>query len=254
VAEAGVSAESFLTERPARWLPAEFKNYDELLSTAADRAAKNGWRKKPTAAIRTIGRGSGSNYLEMLYPIGRDGILKKAAEQIGASAIGDTFSPRAASRHQRPIGAFCGESGGLGPIDPADSRGTIRAARAASIIRINFSYWFEGQPIYEPFSDAAEAKVKRHVLTLKARELSAVPYFHARTSGSRGGRQSIAPAGAWANGFAACTCFHAIALKPQLPAAGGENRGGTQCPRGVSPRKISVSSPGSRAGGDAFQV
>jgi acyl-homoserine lactone acylase PvdQ len=30
-----------------------------------------------------------------------------------------------------------------------------------------FSYWFEGKPIYEPFSDAAEAKVKKHLLTLK---------------------------------------------------------------------------------------
>jgi penicillin amidase len=30
-----------------------------------------------------------------------------------------------------------------------------------------FSCWFDGKPIYEPFSDAAEAKVKKHLLTLK---------------------------------------------------------------------------------------
>jgi len=30
-----------------------------------------------------------------------------------------------------------------------------------------FAYWFNGKPIYAPFSDAAEAKVKKHTLTLQ---------------------------------------------------------------------------------------
>jgi acyl-homoserine lactone acylase PvdQ len=33
--------------------------------------------------------------------------------------------------------------------------------------RDQFSYWFEGKAIYGPFSDAAEAEVKRHSLVLK---------------------------------------------------------------------------------------
>jgi acyl-homoserine lactone acylase PvdQ len=32
--------------------------------------------------------------------------------------------------------------------------------------RDQFPYWFEGKPIYGQFSDAAEAKVRRHKLTL----------------------------------------------------------------------------------------
>jgi penicillin amidase len=30
-----------------------------------------------------------------------------------------------------------------------------------------FSYWFEGKPITQPFTDSAETKTKRHTLTLK---------------------------------------------------------------------------------------
>jgi penicillin amidase len=31
-----------------------------------------------------------------------------------------------------------------------------------------FDYWYEGRPIYAPFSDAAELKDRNHILTLKA--------------------------------------------------------------------------------------
>ena len=30
-----------------------------------------------------------------------------------------------------------------------------------------FIYWFNGKPIFAPFSDAAEASVKKHTLTLQ---------------------------------------------------------------------------------------
>ena len=30
-----------------------------------------------------------------------------------------------------------------------------------------FSYWFDAKPIVQPFTDAAEARTKRHTLTLK---------------------------------------------------------------------------------------
>jgi penicillin amidase len=31
-----------------------------------------------------------------------------------------------------------------------------------------FEYWYEGKPIYAPFSDAAQLKDRKHILTLKA--------------------------------------------------------------------------------------
>ena len=30
-----------------------------------------------------------------------------------------------------------------------------------------FSFWYEGKPIFAPFSDAAETRAKKHTLTLK---------------------------------------------------------------------------------------
>jgi penicillin amidase len=30
-----------------------------------------------------------------------------------------------------------------------------------------FSYWYEGKPIFAPFSDGAEANARKHTLTLK---------------------------------------------------------------------------------------
>jgi acyl-homoserine lactone acylase PvdQ len=30
-----------------------------------------------------------------------------------------------------------------------------------------FEYWYEGKPVVAPFSDAAEAAVRKHTLTLK---------------------------------------------------------------------------------------
>jgi hypothetical protein len=30
-----------------------------------------------------------------------------------------------------------------------------------------FPYWYEGRPIYQPFSDVSEASSRKHTLTLK---------------------------------------------------------------------------------------
>jgi len=116
-----------LTERPARWLPAEFKNYDELLSTAADRAVKR-LEEETHSSDPDDWAWKRFNYLEMLHPIGRGGILKKLLSKSGQAQSGTLFSPRAASRHHGPSERFVANLGDWGPIDPADSRGAIRAA------------------------------------------------------------------------------------------------------------------------------
>jgi penicillin amidase len=154
-----------LTERPARWLPVEFKNYDELLSTAADRAVK-ALEEETHSSDADDWEWKRFNYLEMLHPIGRDGILKKLLSKSGQAQSGTLFSPRAASHHHGPSERFVAN---LGDWDnsilliPAGQSGQPGSEHYTD----QFSYWFEGKPIYEPFSDAAEAKVKRHRLTLK---------------------------------------------------------------------------------------
>src|SRR5208283_2409623 len=87
-----------LTERPARWLPAGYKNYDELLSAAADRAVEKleAETKDPNMEDWSWKR---FNYLDMLHPIGREGTLKKLLSLTDEPQSGTLFSPRAASRH-----------------------------------------------------------------------------------------------------------------------------------------------------------
>jgi penicillin G amidase len=154
-----------LTERPARWLPADYKNYDELLSAAADLAVKR-LEEKTNDKDPDDWAWKKFNYLDMLHPIGRDGLLKKLLSITSQPQSGTEWSPRAASRHHGPSERFV--------ANPADWDQSImlitggESGQAGSEhYRDQFPYWFEGKAIYGPFSDAAEAKMKRHTLTLK---------------------------------------------------------------------------------------
>jgi penicillin amidase len=46
---------------------------------------------------------------------------------------------------------------------PAGQSGQLGSSHYAD----QFSYWYEGTPIFAPFSDAAEANARKHTLTLK---------------------------------------------------------------------------------------
>ncbi len=154
-----------LTERPARWLPAEFKDYDELLSAAADQAVKRLEQrtKDPNPEDWTWKR---FNYLDMLHPIGQQGILKKLLSLTDQPQSGTSFSPRAASRHHGPSERFVANL-----ADWDQSIILITAGQSgqpgSEHYKDQFHYWFEGKPIYGPFSDVAEAKSKKHTLILK---------------------------------------------------------------------------------------
>jgi penicillin G amidase len=154
-----------LTERPARWLPPDYKNYDELLSAAADLAVKR-LGEETKDADPDDWEWRRFNYLDMLHPIGREGILKKLLSITNQPQSGTLWSPRAASRHDGPSERFV--------ANLADWDQTIllitggESGQAGSEhYRDQFSCWFEGKAIFGPFSDAAEAKVRRHTLTLK---------------------------------------------------------------------------------------
>jgi penicillin G amidase len=154
-----------LTKRPARWLPADYKNYDELLSAAADQAVKR-LEEKTKDADPDDWAWKRFNYLDMLHPIGREGILKKLLSITDQPQSGTEWSPRAASRHHGPSERFVAN---LANWD--DSIILITGGESgqpgSEHYRDQFPFWFEGKPIYGPFSDAAEAKMRRHTLTLK---------------------------------------------------------------------------------------
>ena len=154
-----------LTERPARWLPADYKNYDELLSAAADQAVKQleertGDKDPDDWAWKKF------NYLDMLHPIGRDGLLKRLLSITDQPQSGTVWSPRAASRNHGPSERFVAN---LADWDKSIMliTGGESGQTGSEHYRDQFPYWFQGKAIYGPFSDAAEAKVKRHLLSLQ---------------------------------------------------------------------------------------
>jgi len=154
-----------LTERPARWLPADYKNYDELLTVAADRAVKH-LEEETRSSSPDDWAWKNFNYLDMLHPIGRDGLLKKLLSKSGEPQSGTLFSPRAASKHHGPSERFVAN---LADWDqsilllPAGESGQPGSEHYSD----QFSYWLNGKAIYAPFSDAAESKVKKHSLKLQ---------------------------------------------------------------------------------------
>jgi penicillin amidase len=154
-----------LTKRPARWLPADYKNYDELLSAAADQAVKR-LEERTKDADPDDWAWKRFNYLDMLHPIGREGILKKLLSITNQPQSGTAWSPRAANPTEGPSERFVAN---LANWDESIIliTGGESGQPGSEHYRDQFPFWFEGKPIYGPFSDAAEAKLKRHTLTLK---------------------------------------------------------------------------------------
>jgi len=153
-----------LTERPARWLPAGYKNYDELLSAAADRAVEKleAETKDPNMEDWSWKR---FNYLDMLHPIGREGTLKKLLSLTDEPQSGTLFSPRAASRHHGPSERFVANLADWDQsilLIPAGQSGQPGSEHYTD----QFPYWFDGKAIYAPFTNLAQAKARKHTLVL----------------------------------------------------------------------------------------
>ena len=157
--------QKILTEKPVKWLPAKFKNYDELLIAAADEAvlklASDSGSKN--AADWTWTR---FNALDMLHPIGREGILKKLLSITNKPQSGTQYSVRAATRHHGPSMRLVANTANWDNsimVIPAGQSGQPGSSHYSD----QFSYWFDGKPIFAPFSAPASAAATRHTLTLK---------------------------------------------------------------------------------------
>jgi len=155
-----------LTERPSKWLPARYKSFDELLIAAADSTVAKLAEESKSAHIEDW-QWKNFNALDMLHPIGRDGLLKKWLSITGKPQSGTNYSVRAATPHHGPAMRFVAN-----PADWDRSILLIPAGQSgqpgSSHYSDQFDYWYEGRPIYAPFTDAAELKDRKHVLTLKA--------------------------------------------------------------------------------------
>jgi len=157
--------QKILTDRPSKWLPTGYKNYDELLAAAADVAVTKLAQDGKSERLEDWAW-KRFDSLEMFHPIGREGVLKKFLSITDKPQSGTAYSVRAATKHHGPAMRFVAnpahwdESILLIPTGQSGQPGSSHYAD-------QFSYWYEGKPIFAAFSDAAESKATKHTLTLK---------------------------------------------------------------------------------------
>src|SRR5258707_10520686 len=157
--------QKILTDRPAKWLPSAYKNYDELLAAAAD-AAVTRLAEQSTSARVEDWAWKGFNSLDMFHPIGHEGMMKRVLSITDKTLAGTQYSVRAASKTHGPAMRFVGNPGNWDEsilLIPAGQSGQPGSSHYSD----QFSYWYEGKPIFAPFSDAAEMNARKHTLTLK---------------------------------------------------------------------------------------
>ncbi|MGB2643372.1 MAG: penicillin acylase family protein [Candidatus Acidiferrum sp.] len=153
-----------LTERPEKWLPPRYKSYDEMLAAAADQAVS---MLVEQSKSNSIGDWEWKEFdsLDMLHPLGRQGFLKRLLSISGKPQDGTLYSVRAATTHHGPSMRFIANLAnwdGSIMVIPAGESGQIGSRHYTD----QFSYWYQGRPIGAPFSDGAEAKARKHRLTL----------------------------------------------------------------------------------------
>jgi penicillin amidase len=156
--------QKIFTDRPDKWLPKSYKNYDDLLMAAADRAVAKLTEESKSSRIEDW-PWRRFNSLDMLHPIGQEGLLKKLLSIADKPQSGTEYSVRAATNHHGPAMRFVANLGNWDEsilLIPAGQSGQPGSSHYSD----QFSYWYEGKPIFQPFSDGAEAKARKHTLTL----------------------------------------------------------------------------------------
>ena len=153
-----------LTDRPSKWLPPAYKNYDELLSAAADRSIEMLVEQSNSDRV-SAWQWQNFDSLDMFHPLGRSGILKSFLSITGKPQSGTRYSIRAATRTHGPSMRFIADLSNWDNslmLLPAGQSGQP----ASSHYTDQFSYWYEGKPIPSPYSSAAESSARKHTLTL----------------------------------------------------------------------------------------
>ncbi len=157
--------QKILTGRPAKWLPSAYKNYDELLVAAADRAVDSLANQSKSQRVEDWAWRR-FNTLDMFHPLGHEGLLKRFLSITDKPQSGTEYSVRAARKTHGPAMRFVANPGNWN-----ESILLITAGQSgqpgSSHYSDQFSFWYEGKPIFGSFSDAAEAKERKHTLTLK---------------------------------------------------------------------------------------
>jgi len=157
--------QTILTDRPSKWLPPAYKNYDELLAAAADRSVARLQELSKSSRIEDW-QWKKFNSLDMKHPIGQEGLLKSLLSITNKPQSGTAYSVRAASKNHGPAMRFVANPANWDEsilLIPAGQSGQFGSSHYTD----QFSYWYQGKPIFAPFSDPAESKSRKHTLTLK---------------------------------------------------------------------------------------
>ena len=152
--------QKILTNRPSNWIPPAYKSYDELLAAAADRAVSCSPSNSKATASRT---GSGKNLIRSTcsIPSVAKAFSNRCLSITGKPQSGTLFSVRAATTHHGPSMRFIANLANWDDsvlLIPAGESGQLGSGHYTD----QFSYWYEGKPIFMPFTDPAEAKTRRH--------------------------------------------------------------------------------------------
>ena len=160
-----------LTDRPAKWLPPQFKSYDELLVAAADESVGKMADESKSPRVEDWAW-KHFDALEMFHPLGRggadplSGLLKHWLSITGKPQSGTQYSVRAATAHHGPSMRFVADL-----ADWDDSILLITTGESgqpgSSHYTDQFPYWYEGKEILGPFSDQADLAARRHLLALQ---------------------------------------------------------------------------------------
>jgi penicillin amidase len=156
-----------LTDRPPKWLPVAYKNYDELLVAAADRAVEKLSEQSGSQRIEDWAW-KRFDSLDMYHPLGHTGLLKWFLSITDKPQSGTVYSVRAATKTHGPAMRFVANPGSWDNsilLLPAGQSGQPGSSHYSD----QFSYWYEGKTILAPFSDGAEANARKHTLTLNPR-------------------------------------------------------------------------------------
>jgi penicillin amidase len=94
-----------LAERSSKWLPSRYKSFDDLLIAAADSTVAKIAEESKSKRVEDW-QWKNFNALQMLHPIGRDGLLKKWLSIAGKPQAGTNYSVRAATPRHGPAMRF----------------------------------------------------------------------------------------------------------------------------------------------------
>ena len=137
-----------LTDRPAKWLPPAYKSYDALLVAAADRAVAKLAEDSNSPRIEDW-PWKRFNSLEMLHPLGREGLLKKLLSISDKPQSGTSYSVRAATKTHGPAMRFVANPANWDEsilLIPAGQSGQPGSSHYSD----QFSYWYRRQPNLRP--------------------------------------------------------------------------------------------------------